>query len=497
MSKYSRGSAPTLDSVKHKKLRHQIKKSEKKYQQAVKEAAGTEYLLLEQQGYLEPSNELEETYKFSQDELVKNVDVATKKKRFDLKLDQFGPYSIDYTRSGNSLLLGGSKGHIATFDWKQAKLGTEMNVKEPVRAIKWLQSDDKFFAVAQKKHTFIYDDAGMEVHCLKKHQHATCLEYLPYHFLLVSGCQSGFLTYQDVSTGKLVTQLRTKLGPTSSLCQNPWNAIIHAGHANGTVTLWAPNTPTPLVKMQNSRGPVRSIAIDRSGHYMAAASADCSVKVWDIRNTYKEVATYFAPSAPSSVSISDTGLMAVGSGSIVEVWKDALKISDVDGKPKKPYMKHTVYGSEIRSAKFCPFEDVLGLGHKNGFSSIIVPGAGEANFDSLEVNPYMHASKAARREVEVKQLLNKLQPDMISLDPTSIGAVQTSAPSQRFATAAEKQEYERKKRLENSKGQNAANDRAIKRDRALEIQNELQEKRAKRLRGIVDNPEGAALDRFK
>lgn len=496
MSKYSRGSAPELNSVKHKKLRQQIKKTEERYQQAVKEAAGTEYLLLEQQGYLEPSNELEQTYKLKQDELVKEVDVATKRKRFDLKLDQFGPYTIDYTRSGNSLLLGGSKGHVAAFDWKQAKLSTEINVKEHVRAVKWLQSDDKFFAVAQKKHTFIYDDSGMEVHCLKKHQHATCLEYLPYHFLLVSGCSAGFLTYQDVSTGKLVTQLRTKLGPTVSLCQNPYNAVIHAGHANGTVTLWAPNTPTPLVKMQNSRGPVRGIAIDRSGQYMAAASADCSVKVWDIRNTYQEVATYFAPSAPSSVSISDTGLLAVGSGSQVEVWKDALKLP-LEGKPKKPYMKHTVHGSELRTVKFCPFEDVLGLGHKSGFSSMIVPGAGEANFDSLEVNPYMHASKSARREIEVKQLLNKLQPDMIALDPNSIGAVQTSAPSQRFASAAEKREYERNKRLENSKAVNANNDRALKRDRALQIQEELQEKRAKRLRGIVDNPEGAALDRFK
>lgn len=38
--------------------------------------------------------------------------------------------------------------------------------------------------------------------------------------------------------------------------------------------------------------------------------------------------------------------------------------------------------------RFIPYEDVLGIGHDLGYSSIVVPGGGEATFDAFEANPY-------------------------------------------------------------------------------------------------------------
>lgn len=46
--------------------------------------------------------------------------------------------------------------------------------------------NETMFAVAQAKYVHIYDQKGTEVHCLKKHISPVRLEYLPYHFLLVS-----------------------------------------------------------------------------------------------------------------------------------------------------------------------------------------------------------------------------------------------------------------------------------------------------------------------
>lgn len=63
----------------------------------------------------------------------------------------------------------------------------------------------------------------------------------------------------------------------------------------------------------------------------------------------------------------------------------------------------------------------MAVGHSGGVSTMLVPGAGEPNFDSYVADPYQRAK--ARQEQEVHLLLDKLQPDMIVLDPTTIGQV--------------------------------------------------------------------------
>lgn len=74
--------------------------------------------------------------------------------------------------------------------------------------------------------------------------------------------------------------------------QNPWNGIMLAGHAQGTITMWAPNMAQPTVKMLCHRGTVRAIAVERNGHTLVTAGLDSFVCVWDLRNTYKQLLSY-------------------------------------------------------------------------------------------------------------------------------------------------------------------------------------------------------------
>ena len=74
--------------------------------------------------------------------------------------------------------------------------------------------------------------------------------------------------------------------------------------------------------------------------------------------------------------------------------------------PPPLFLTHPQSAKPHASLAFCPFQDILAIGHTSGISCILVPGAGEPNFDSSEADPF-EGSKA-RREREVKSLLDKV-----------------------------------------------------------------------------------------
>lgn len=130
---YGRGKGVDVRGVRDKKLRTNMKKQEERYQNAISKAKDAEILLENAPGFLEPEHELERTYRVRQDEITSETAVGTAQKRFDLKLDDLGPYHCEYTRNGKELLLAGRKGHIATMDFREGKLGCELQLGETIR----------------------------------------------------------------------------------------------------------------------------------------------------------------------------------------------------------------------------------------------------------------------------------------------------------------------------------------------------------------------------
>ena len=420
------------------KARLQIHKT-KRYEAAVAAADAQVVLHTEMPGMVQAENDMERTTSLSQVELKRNhLDEQTSRHIFDLTLTDYSPYGIHYDRSGRRALLYGQRGHIAMLDCHQLNLQLEFHVQERIRDVCFLHNTT-LLAAAQTNHVYIYDDSGAEIHKLDNHNDPCRLEFLPYHWLLASVGRAGWLKYQDTSTGELVSQNRTRLGPCNVMRQNPSNAVIHLGHTNGTVTLWSPASSQYLAKLLCHKGsPLTSMAIDKSGHYMVTGGADRQVKVWDLR-MFKETHAYYTQTGgvPSSIDISQRNIVGIGHGAHATFWSpEALKV-----KVKDPYMHHAMPAcGPVETLRFRPFEDVCGIGHAKGISSIVIPGSGEPNLDSMEYNTNPHQDKKQRREAEVRSLLDKLSPDMITINPELIGGMEESDPARRLERIRDMQE---------------------------------------------------------
>ncbi|KAJ6466966.1 BING4CT-domain-containing protein [Mycena sanguinolenta] len=421
---------PAHKHIANKKLRTELVRNATHTARAKALLEDAEMMLTEDAGLMQAEGELERTWRVSQSEIEDGAGGDAARGRREWKLDG-GPYRSRYTRNGRHLAIVGSMGHAAIFDWLSGTLHAELQLQETCRDITFLH-DHSHFAVAQKKYVFIYDRDGVELHCLKAHIEPTRLEFLPYHWLLATIGNAGYLKYQDTSTGQLLVEHRTKFGACSAMTQNLHNAVIHLGHQNGTVTLWTPNLPHPAVQLLAHLGPVASVSVDPStgGRYMATAGRDGTVKVWDCRNWKGAVREWSARGGAAEVEWSQRGALAVASGGTVNVYTSPIIQQPMHGNAQPPlYLTHPIPHRPLTSVRFAPFQDVLTIGHAVGLSSILVPGAGEPNFDSTEADPF--ENRKARREKEVKALLDKIQPDMITLDPELIGSL---APEPKLST---------------------------------------------------------------
>ncbi|GFS42587.1 transducin/WD40 repeat-like superfamily protein [Actinidia rufa] len=498
VKKYLRGEGANLEVLHDKKLKGQLAVREELYGKSAKAAAKAEkWLMPSEGGYLEAEG-IEKTWRIKQEAIAREVDILSRKNQHDIVLPELGPYTMNFTSSGRYMAVAGRKGHLAIIDMKSMGLIKEFQVRETVRDVVFLHNE-QFFAAAQKKYPYIYNRDGTELHCLKEHGAILKLQFLKNHFLLASVNKFGQLHYQDVTTGQMVGNYRTGHGRSDVMRVNPFNGVIGLGHSNGSLSMWKPTSSAPLIKMLCHHGPVSALAFHSNGHLMATAGMDRKIKLWDLRK-FEVLQTLLGHA--KTLDFSQKGLLAASTGSFVQI------LGDFSGSQNySRYMNHSIAkGYQVRNVLFRPYEDVLAIGHSMGWSSILIPGSGEPNFDSWVANPFETSKQ--RREKEVKSLLDKLPPETIMLDPRKIGTMRPmrkkEKPSKQerdaemeAAVADAKNSITRKKK---TKGRNKPSKRSKKVQEAVErakrpfLEEELSQKKKQKISEQSELPK--SLQRF-
>ena len=184
--------------------------------------------------------------------------------------------------------------------------------------------------------------------------------------------------------------------------QNPFNSLIGIASNKGTVSLYTPNSSDPAIKLLAHSGTVNSFDFSKDGRYVVTAGSDNQMKVFDIRQNFKELYAYWLPKKPTDIKISQTGLVASVVGNDVMFWKNIWH-----EKQKKPYLKHNSrLNAPINRFNFVPYEDFAGVTSKNNFESILVPGSSISDYDTFEHN--VSGNHRQERETAVHKLLDKV-----------------------------------------------------------------------------------------
>ncbi|CAN6482722.1 unnamed protein product [Victoria cruziana] len=209
--KYLRGNNTKLQVIKDKKLRGQLSAREELYGKSATIAAKVDkWLMPSEGGYLEAEG-LEKTWNIKQEAILREVDILSSRKAFDIVLPDFGQYTLDYSLNGRHMVIAGRKGHLAIIETKTMGLKKEFQVRETVRDVAFSPIMNTF-AAAQKKYAYIYDMHGTELHCLKERVSPLKLQFLTNHLILATINKFGHLHFQDISTGEMVGHHRTGLG---------------------------------------------------------------------------------------------------------------------------------------------------------------------------------------------------------------------------------------------------------------------------------------------
>ena len=138
------------------------------------------------------------------------------------------------------------------------------------------------------------------------------------------------------------------------------------------------------------------------GNYLTTIGSDNKMKVFDIRKTFNELYSYSFSREPTSLDVSQNGLVGVSFYETLIFWKDLFK-----SKQSKPYFKHVNNSrNNITDCKFCPYEEFMGIAYNNKFENIFVPGSGSQSYDTYEAN--VAGIKKQVRENMVHQIIEKV-----------------------------------------------------------------------------------------
>jgi WD40 repeat protein len=150
--------------------------------------------------------------------------------------------------------------------------------------------------------------------------------------LAMSTGNTGTVSLRDGRSGKLITNLQGHSGRVNSLAFIPDSTYLATASDDNKVKLWDVTTHTLIATFTGHKGPVNTIDFDSTGTYLATGSNDNTVCVWNL-DSQRLLSTFVGHTGDvRSVHFSPDGHFVVSAGEddTVRVWR--VVVSDIETK---------------------------------------------------------------------------------------------------------------------------------------------------------------------